>query len=107
MDKKLDEYFKLVDEIHEYFNYTEQWSVFPLTDAREEYWKIIDGEEVYYGKKEDIENDNGKYYSAEIYKYRHLENHIFRTDKYTMVLLDTQCDGNKLLFIFDNNKELK
>ncbi len=106
--KLLDDYFKLQNEIYEYFGYKEDWVVIPIDDAREYYWHVDDYEVrfaknkkyVFYGTMEDG-------YFNEIYTQRFLPKYIYRGKDYTMICVDTNTDGNKFLQIFDNKKEIK
>ena len=102
-----NEYFKLLQEVYNYFGFEENWAVFPLDDRRAYYWKIVNDEEVQYGEKSDIINDTEEYYSDEIYKQRFYEKWIYRGEEYTMIMVDTHTDGNKFLAIFNNSKEMK
>lgn len=105
--KVLDEYFKLQQEIYNYFGFVEDWTVFPLDDRREYDWDIINDEEILYGKKDDIINNTGNYYSDEIYKQRFYDKWVYRGEEYTMIMVDTHTDGNRFLAIYDNLKEIK
>lgn len=105
--KILDEYFKLQQEIYDYFRFEEDWVVLPLDDRREYDWEIINDEEILYGKKDDIINNTGNYYSDEIYKQRFYDKWVYRGEEYTMIMVDTHTDGNRFLAIYDNLKEIK
>lgn len=107
--KLLDDYLRIQKEIYEYFGYVEDWCVFPIHDSREYYWCIDDPErpaEVRFSSSEKglIEQDD-YYYTNEIYHQRFLPKPIYRTNKYTLIVVDTNTDGNKFLQIFDNSKE--
>ena len=108
----LDNYITLQKQIFEYFGYEENWCVLPIDDATDYYWRL-DGEgpgTVYFADTvEDLEDkdESGNYYSNEIYTQRHLPKWVYRGKDYTMIVVDTQTDGNKLLSIFDNSKEIK
>lgn len=102
-----DSYFKLLEEIYDYFGFIEDYVVLPLDDRREYAWAIIDDSEVQYGKMEDILNDTGDYYVDEIYKQRFYDRWIYHGEEFTMIMVDTHTDGNKFLAIFDNSKEIK
>lgn len=112
--KKLEEYFKLQKEIYEYFGYEENWVVIPIEDATGYHWEIIGDEksgEVKFA--ESIEQFNssgdnyqGDYYQNEIYTQRFLKKWVYRGEKYTMICVDTNTDGNKFLQIFDNKLEV-
>jgi len=107
--KKLDDYFKLQKEIHDYFGYKEDWVVIPLDDAREYYWYLNGNDEVKFAKEKDnvFDGTMDDGYSNKIYHQRFLPKHVYRAENYTMICVDTYTDGNKFLQIFDNSKELK
>ena len=107
--KQLDEYFRLKEEIHNYFGYVEDWVAIPLDDRRSNYWQILGGEgrggEVQWSPNKDFDDDN-EIYSGAIYTQRFLPKWVYRGPEYTMICVDTQCDGNKFLMVFDNKKEI-
>lgn len=118
--KLLDDYFKLQQEIYEYFGYVEDWCVFPIDDRRDYYWSIT-GNEVYYCKSKenakclvdadynwDSEGIDGMdVYCDDIYPNRFLPTAEYRAKDYSMILVDTNTDGNKFLAVYDNTKEIK
>ena len=102
--KILKEYFAKEKEIHDYFGYDEGWGVLPICDSTD-YWWCLNGQEVRFGDtKEDVLGDGG--YSNEIYNSRMIEKNTYRKPDYTMIAVDTRCDGNQSLQIFDNRKEI-
>lgn len=111
--KKLDEYFKLQKEIYDYFGYKEDWVVIPIEDSREYFWELkqeLDGsgEVSFWENKLNV----GKFtktdgYSNSIYTQRFLSKWVYVGKDYTMIVVDTQTDGNKFLSIFDNKKQVK
>ena len=116
--ESIDQYFLLMEQIHEAFGYAEDWVVIPMDDAREYVWCLNglydkDGEfqtgEVRFAETfEDLnDEERGNYYSNEIYTQRFLPKYVYRTEDYTMICVDTHTDGNKFLQIFDNTKEVK
>lgn len=110
--EKLDAYFKLQEEIYEYFGYQEDWVTIPLEDSREYYWELNQnshgGGDVCFAKKEeDVNGADGNCYTNEIYTQRFLKKWVYRGKSYTMICVDTHTDGNKFLQIFDNSKEVK
>lgn len=112
MNKLIDDYFSLQKKVHEAFGYTEDWVVIPMEDSRNMVWYINgtdeDGEVVFAETKEELEDEEaGEYYSNEIYTQRFLSKYVYRTENFTMICVDTHCDGNKFLQIFDNKKEIK
>lgn len=114
--KLLDDHKDAQQKIFDYFGYVEDWVAIPLDDATDYYWKIIgsddDGQVQFAETKEDIGVDFGNYYENEIYTQRYLPKWVlpkwvYRAEKYTMICVDTRTEGNKLLQIFDNSKEIK
>jgi len=103
--KILDDYFKLQNEIYEYFGYAEDWVVIPIDDAREYYWSLLLDNVGFAKTIKELENEEGEYYENEIYKQCFLPKHVYRGKDYTMICVDTHTDGNKFLQIFDNSKE--
>ena len=107
--KSIDDYFALQAEIFDYFGYVEDWRAIPLADARDSYWYLTGegaGDEVLFAdNEEDLHNDEGNNYSAEIYTQRFLPKWVYRGKEFTMVCVDTHTDGNKFLMVFDNEKE--
>jgi hypothetical protein len=112
----IDQYFKLMKEVHEAFGYEEDWVVIPLDDARDYYWQLSDN--TFFGGSEGgvrfadtpelLEDEEaGQYYENSIYTQRFLPKYVYRTEDYTMISVDTHTDGNKFLQIFDNAKEVK
>jgi hypothetical protein len=106
--KELDKYFKLRQEIFDYFGYVEDWVVLPFDDARDYYWRLRQEENgsgyVEFGgpSPEDI-----GIYINEIYTQRFLPKWVYRGKDYTMICVNPRVDGNRFLQIFDNSKEVK
>jgi len=108
---KLDQYFKLQKEIYEYFGYVEDWAVIPLDDQTNMYWFLDEASGTVKTADIPLTNDlilDGEYdvYSYEIYTRRLLPKWVYRGPEYTMISVDTHCDGNKFLMVFDNTKEI-
>lgn len=106
----LDGYFDLLKEVHQYFEYQEQWRVFPLDDQRGSVWKLQQepdgsGSVKWADSEEELQTCEGNCYSGEIYTQRHHDHWVWRAELHTMVLVATHCDGNILLMIFDNALE--
>lgn len=95
--------------IFDYFGYVEDWCIFPFADYRDMVWQIEGSETrgcvISSSSLEEFEN--GDTYSDEIYTQRFLPKWVYRGKDYTMILIDTQTDGNRLLAIYDNKKEIK
>jgi hypothetical protein len=122
--KLLDDYFDLQKQIYDYFGYKEDWVVFPIEDATEYYWCLPESDdesdEVHFAEsKENLEKiiangfewegdgiDEHDYYSNEIIA-PFLPSGVYRGKDFTMICIDTETDGNRLLQIFDNVKEIK
>lgn len=105
--KELTKYFDLQEKIFKHIGYEENWRVYPLDDQTDQYWMIIDHEVIHGDTVKDIMDDeNGNYYSSSLLRDRFLKTSIYRGNKYTGVLVDTQVDGNRFLTIFANSKEI-
>lgn len=106
--KLLDEYLSLKAQIFEYFGYVEDWVVLQIDDARGYFWRL-DGEGpgvVRFAEKEEhLDDGSGDHYENEIYTQRHLPKWVYRGAEFTLIVVDTNTDGNRFLQIFDNSKE--
>jgi len=113
LKQKLKQYFELQDEIYKYFGYVEDWVVIPIDYKLDSYWFLEGDDET--GKvvwspdqfTADTLTEGKKIYSGIIYTQRFLPKWVYRTEDYTMISVDTQCDGNKFLMVFDNKLECK
>lgn len=89
--------------------YKQDWVVFPLDDQRDAYWCVEPSErgEVRWAEAPEtlVDEEAGKYYNGAVYTQRFLKKWVFRGAELTLAVVDTQCDGNKLLMIFNNAKE--
>lgn len=107
--EKVTEYFKLQEEIFDYFGYVENWKVIPLADCRAYYWYVTGeghGDVVRYSENEEtLKKLDGNHFADEIYTQRFLEKWVYRKDDFTLICVDTNTDGNKFLSIYDNSKE--
>lgn len=103
----LTKHQKLRQEIFDYFGYVEDWRILPINDTREYYW-VLDGDGpgcVRFAETEEQLLSDGDYYENIIYTQRHLPRWVYRGEDYTMIVADTETDGNKLLQIFTNANE--
>jgi len=112
MKQMIDDYLNLQEKVHEAFGYVEDWVKIPLEDSREYCWAINGDDErgavIFADSEEQLRDEEaGDYYANEIYTQRFLSKYVYRTEEYTMICVDTHCDGNKFLQIFDNEKEIK
>jgi hypothetical protein len=112
----LNDYLQKQKELFDYFGYVENWKVIPVNDATLYYWKLsgesfgnkgYSDEVLFADTLEELESQDGNFYSNEIYTQRFLPKWVYRGADYTMVVVDTHTDGNKFLQIFDNSKEVK
>jgi len=108
--KQLDAYKQIIEEVHEYFGYEEDWRVIPLDDCREYFWKLDQdsygqGTVGYADSEEELRDQDGNYYEDEIYTQRHLPKWVYRGAEYTMICCDPHVDGNTFLRIFNNALE--
>lgn len=99
----INNYFKLQNEVHGLFEYTEDWRIFPMVDNRDYFW-YLDGDSLLFCDDDNFDDSNT--YGGEIYHYRHIRKHVFKTSELTMMLVDTRCDSNIVLMIFSNDREV-
>lgn len=106
--KILKEYFELEKKIHEYFGYVEDWVTIPLLDQTDSYWYYDEYFVLYSSKPLTLEvvRPGKEIHSGSLYTQRFLPKWYYRGEEYTMISIDTHCDGNKYLMVFDNSKEL-
>lgn len=109
--KLFDLHQKVEKKVHEYFGYVEDWKVIPLDYGLEYHWFLDESDDskvnhVTFAKNmEDF--STGEYYQNEIYRQRFLPKWVYRGEDYTMVVVDTNTDGNKFLQIFSNDLEIR
>lgn len=111
----VDRYFELQAELFEYFGYKEDWKVIPTEARPNYYWMIVGAVDDCSTRivwsdnpftKESIE-EGDQMYSGTIYTQRFLPKWVYRGPAHTMISVDTHTDGNKVLMIFDNDKECR
>jgi len=95
-----DEYFNLQKQIFTYFGYDPQWEQYPIEDNREMFWLLDEkrGTVCFAEIVEKIDTDDCYDEEGLTLKW------VYPGEEYTMLCVDTQTDGNKLLRIFDNKK---
>lgn len=103
--KLLDDYFKLEEEIHNYFGYVEDWVAIPMDDATMYTWHLNPDSVSFWLNDEELEKN--EWYTNQIYTQRFLKKWVYVGKAYTMVVVDTQVDGNKFLQIFSNKLEVQ
>lgn len=109
----LNRYWTLESEIFHYFGYELSWNLYPITDETAFYWTLeptIGG--VCFGSSlpaegwQDDPTAEWEYHWESLYRLSN-EKWIYRAQDYTMLVCDTRTDGNKVLAIFDNAREVK
>ncbi len=102
-------------ELFKHFGYVEDWALIPVADETGWGWWFLTGDgsgggdSVYFGQNSPLVDgdEEGKgLYSCPIYTQIHLPKWVYRADDMTMICMDTQTDGNRVLGIFDNTKEV-
>lgn len=109
IDDLLDMHERAFAKLCEAFGYVEDWRALPFDDRRGFWWWLSgegSGDRVVFGEPGDVAAQLalGDYYYNEIYTQRFLPRWVYRAETHTMVCVDTNVDGNKLLAIFDNAK---
>jgi hypothetical protein len=114
MKEHIERYFDARKSLHAAFGYVEDWAVIPMDDQRDAFWCVVGGEahggKVYWSDQafEDMDIALGKdLYSGPIYTQRHLPKWVYRANGYALISVDTECDLNRCLFVFDERKECK
>lgn len=104
--KALKKYQEGLSEIYEYFGYVDPWEVFPIDDRTELYWELTKDTVVFGDTELEVSNVE---YEGSFYYVREVDGkkNVYRGKDYTMIVVDTQTDGNVFLSIFDNGKEIK
>jgi hypothetical protein len=98
--KELVAYFESKQNICEYFDYKDTWSDYPLADETDVYWFINQGT-IFYADEPMTKElaKKGQYYTGIV----RIE---YRQPNYSLIVVDTQCDDNIFLSVFDNSKEI-
>jgi len=108
MTDLIDKYFNILQEVYDYFGYREGWRTFAVVDYREYVWDLIDGDDRVGYSHGPITEESIEYgmdiFDSEVFTYTNQTKWTYEKEDYTMILLDTQTDGNIDLAIFDNKK---
>lgn len=121
VDEALDRFFEARAAIFTHVGYVEDWRVLPIDDSRDQFWAVDTHEREWVKfspKREAIaywlaehDDEYGPYgnecYENVIYTQRHLKKWVYRGAELTLVVVDTQTDGNKFLQIFRNENEVR
>lgn len=90
--------------ILEAFGFKEQWHDYPIWDERDSLWFVDDDEVIHADRIEDF-SDDMKWYSSCIVRSKD-GTMIYSKDGLSMMIIDTQTDGNIVLSIRDDLKRL-
>ena len=108
----IDSYFNTQKALFEALGYRQDWVKIPVEDCRGCHWMIVGSEKssatqiVYMdGPLSEEILSKGDFYCGTLYTQRFLPQWVYRTDTHTMISVDTHCDGNKVLMIFDSGLE--
>ncbi|HET8685881.1 MAG TPA: hypothetical protein VFM18_04370 [Methanosarcina sp.] len=82
-------------EIFDYFGYEEGWHVYPIEDRTEYFWGYDYPDTVAFSETNEF--DLSKTYEDFIVGQ-------YPKDDFTLIIVNTQCDGNSFAAIFDNTK---
>jgi hypothetical protein len=93
----------LTQQIYDHVGYVEDWTYLPIDDCTEHFWRV-DNDSVRFADTVDDLLSEDEYYENEF--FRSASSDVYRGADYTAVAVDTHCDGNKFLQIFDNTKEI-
>lgn len=117
----VSDYFEAREKLLDSFGFeSSSWRVFPLDDRTGEHWMLVGGDHVtgegahvvYQGSSGVPMTVDairmGKVCSGSIYTQRHLPRWIWRSASHahTMMLVETGCDMNTLLMVFDDGLEI-
>ena len=119
IDDVVDSFFDAREAIFEHVGYVEDWRVLPIDDSRDQFWAVDEHEHewvkfspsrealVYWLKNDDYGPHGDKLYENAIYTQRHLSKWVYRGEELTLVVADTNTDGNKYLQLFRNENEVR
>lgn len=121
IDIVVDHFFEVRAAIFAHVGYVEDWRVLPLDDSRDQFWAVDKAEHAWVkfspkrealvswlvGPDGEFRSYSDVLYEDRIYTQRHLSKWVYRGTELTLVVVDTQTDGNKFLRIFRNANEVK
>lgn len=99
----LDRYFVLQQQIYDYFGYEPGGPLLPLTDDTTYYWSI-DGDIVRFGETPDHDKWQYDYVGLPGVSKR---GWIYPGEEFTLLVVDTETSGNKVLAVFDNARRVE
>lgn len=119
IDDVVDSFFDAREAIFEHVGYVEDWRVLPIDDSRDQFWAVDKHERewvkfsssrealAYWLESDDYGPHGDKLYENQIYTQRHLSKWVYRGEELTLVVADTNTDGNKYLQLFRNENEVR
>lgn len=101
----LQTYNRALEALYAHVGFIEDWVVFPIEDRSEMYWQIIDSEVVRWaGTKKKF--TSGNYHEELIYQQKFYEKWVYEGKDLTMIMVDTQTDGNIFFAFYSNDRRL-
>lgn len=106
--QQLKQYDEARQDIYNYFNYEEEWRVFPIADYTRYYWKLSSEtrpDSVMFSDSKEIvleEDGNSKYF----YHEEICRGQVMTGKEYTAIIVDTNTDGNIFFSVFSNDKKI-
>ncbi len=105
--KQLDEFNIAQQSIYDYFGFKEGWTVFPIDDRRKYYWENNATEVMFYDSIEAYKNQDGNHsYTDDILHHNSYPKAVYDGVEYTLIMVNTNVDGNRFLAIYDNSKKV-
>lgn len=105
LGEHINEYMRNRSAILDAFGFNEQWHDYPIWDERDSFWFFDGREEIFHADSVADFSDDMKYYSSYIVRSRD-GTMIYSKDGLSMMIVDTQTDGNIVLSIRDDLKRL-
>lgn len=103
--EKLKQLREIEKEIHEYVGFKERWRVLPIDDSTEYYWRCDVGGVCFADTIEELQSGEGNCYDDEY--YGSMTDCVYEAEDVTAICVNTHCDGNVFLRIFDNSKKIE
>jgi hypothetical protein len=104
----IDNYNDALQSLYDAVGFVEDWAVLPIDDRTDMFWHVDEVDNcVRYAESMEVLDSDGDYYENQIYKQRFYNKWIYRGEKLTMIMVDTNIDGNRFFAFYDNDKEVK
>jgi hypothetical protein len=117
LEDAIDSYFELEEKIKKTLGWVDTWKLLPLEDNRRCYWMLAggdkktgDGSTVVTSEKPitlKAAKKGNEISGSEVYTQRHHDKWVFRAEGVVLIPVDTHTDGNILLLLLDEKKEIK